>query len=75
MIGRLHHVVIDCPGPQTLAAFYAELTGLPITWQDPDFVVIARSDTSSDIAFQRVPTTSHRSGPIRTVRNSTSATG
>lgn len=55
MIGRLHHVVIDCPDPVTLAAFYAEVTGLPITWQDPDFVVIARNDTSSGIAFQRVP--------------------
>lgn len=24
MIGRLHHVVVDCPDPQPLAAFYAE---------------------------------------------------
>ncbi len=27
MIGRLHHVVIDCPRPDELAEFYAELIG------------------------------------------------
>ncbi len=28
MIGRLHHVIIDCPDPGVLAEFYAELVGL-----------------------------------------------
>ncbi len=55
MIGRLHHVVIDCPDPAALAAFYAELIGLPITWQEDDFVVIAPNDTTSGIAFQLAP--------------------
>ena len=55
MIGRLHHVVIDCPDPAALAAFYAELIGLPITWQADDFVVIAPNDTTSGIAFQLAP--------------------
>jgi catechol 2,3-dioxygenase-like lactoylglutathione lyase family enzyme len=55
MIGRLHHVVIDCPDPAALAAFYAELIGLRIVWQADDWVVIAENDTSSGIAFQLAP--------------------
>ncbi len=53
MIGRLHHVVIDCPDPATLAAFYSELLGLPITFRSDDFVVVAANDTSSGLAFQQ----------------------
>jgi catechol 2,3-dioxygenase-like lactoylglutathione lyase family enzyme len=55
MIGRLHHVVIDCPNPAALAAFYSELLGLPITYTSNDWVVIAKDDTTSGIAFQLVP--------------------
>ncbi len=55
MIGRLHHVVIDCPDPAALAAFYSELIGLPITYRADDWVVIAESDTTSGIAFQLAP--------------------
>ena len=54
-IGRLHHVIIDCPDPAALAAFYSELLGLPVTYQSDDWVVIARSDTNSGIAFQLAP--------------------
>lgn len=52
MIGRLHHIVIDCPDPVQLAEFYRELLGWPITWQEQDFVVVARDDTASGVAFQ-----------------------
>jgi catechol 2,3-dioxygenase-like lactoylglutathione lyase family enzyme len=55
MIGRLHHVIVDCPAPAALATFYAELLGLPVTWQEDDFVVISADDTSSGIAFQLAP--------------------
>jgi catechol 2,3-dioxygenase-like lactoylglutathione lyase family enzyme len=55
MIGRLHHVVIDCPDPSALAAFYSDLIGLPVTYRSDDFVVIARNDTSSGVAFQLAP--------------------
>jgi catechol 2,3-dioxygenase-like lactoylglutathione lyase family enzyme len=55
MIGRLHHVVIDCPEPATLAGFYAELLGLPITYASEDWVVVSENDTTSGIAFQRAP--------------------
>ena len=55
MIGRMHHVVLDCPDPAALAAFYSALLGLPVTYRDDDWVVIAASDTSSGLAFQRAP--------------------
>lgn len=55
MIGRLHHVVVDCPDPAALAAFYTQLIGLPVTYRSEDWVVIAENDTSSGIAFQRAP--------------------
>jgi catechol 2,3-dioxygenase-like lactoylglutathione lyase family enzyme len=51
-IGRLHHVVIDCPDPAALAGFYSELLGLPVTYRSEDWVVIAKNDTTSGIAFQ-----------------------
>jgi catechol 2,3-dioxygenase-like lactoylglutathione lyase family enzyme len=52
VIGRLHHVVIDCADPKALAEFYSELIGLPITYTSEDWVVVAVNDTSSGIAFQ-----------------------
>lgn len=52
MIGRMHHVIIDCPDPPALADFYAELLGLPVTWREPDFAVVASNETSSGVAFQ-----------------------
>jgi catechol 2,3-dioxygenase-like lactoylglutathione lyase family enzyme len=55
MIGRLHHVVIDCPDPAALAEFYSEVIGLPVTYRSADFVVIARNDTTSGVAFQLAP--------------------
>lgn len=53
MIGRPHHVVIDCLDPATLATFYSELLGLPVTYRSDDWVVIASDDTTSGFAFQR----------------------
>lgn len=53
VIGRLHHLIVDCPDPAALAGFYSELLGLPITWQDEDFVVVSTSGTTSGLAFQR----------------------
>ena len=46
---------MDCPDPAALAAFYSELLGLPVTWQEDDFAVVSVSDTTSGIAFQQVP--------------------
>lgn len=55
MIGRMHHVVVDCPDPDALAGFYSRVLGLPVTYRDDDWVVVAASDTSSGLAFQRAP--------------------
>jgi catechol 2,3-dioxygenase-like lactoylglutathione lyase family enzyme len=55
MIGRLHHVVIDCPVPAVLARFYSELLGLPVTYQSDDWFVVSEDDTTSGIAFQLAP--------------------
>ena len=52
MIGRMHHVVLDCPDPAALAAFYS---ALPVTYDDGDWAVVAISDASSGVAFQRAP--------------------
>ena len=53
MIGRLHHLIIDCPDPAELAAFYAELLGLSLTWEDEDFAVVSVNSTTSGLGFQR----------------------
>jgi catechol 2,3-dioxygenase-like lactoylglutathione lyase family enzyme len=55
MIGRLHHVVLDCRDPAALAAFYAALLGQPVTYTSEDFIVVAANDTSSGLAFQLAP--------------------
>jgi catechol 2,3-dioxygenase-like lactoylglutathione lyase family enzyme len=55
MIGRMHHVVLDCPDPAANAAFYSALLGLPVTYRDEDWVVVAANGTSSGLAFQRAP--------------------
>ncbi|MGW4945950.1 VOC family protein [Actinoplanes sp. NPDC004185] len=54
-IGRLHHVIVDCPEPLALATFYSALLGLPVTYHDDDFAVVAASDRSSGLGFQRAP--------------------
>lgn len=54
-IGRLHHLVIDCPDPLLLSRFYSALLGKPITFRSPDWVVVAGSERESGLAFQRVP--------------------
>ena len=55
MHGRLHHVILDCPEPRTLAGFYSALLGQPVTYDSADFVVVAADPTSSGLAFQRAP--------------------
>lgn len=55
MIGRLHHVILDCPDPRTLARFYSDLLGLPITYDSDDFVVVSLNQQASGLAFQLAP--------------------
>jgi catechol 2,3-dioxygenase-like lactoylglutathione lyase family enzyme len=67
MIGRMHHVIIDCPDPAALAEFYSHLLGLPITYRSPDFVVVAVNDTTSGLAFQLAPDNPRSTWPDRSV--------
>jgi catechol 2,3-dioxygenase-like lactoylglutathione lyase family enzyme len=53
MIGRLQSVVLDCPDPQTLSKFYAELLGMPIVSTDDDWIGIG--DESGHLSFQLAP--------------------
>ena len=55
MIGRLHHVVVDCPDPVALAAFWSTVLGLPVTFRSQDWVVVSRDATTSGLAFQLAP--------------------
>ena len=55
MIGRMHHVAIDCADPDGLARFYSAVLGLPITYSSEGWVVVAASDRASGLAFQRAP--------------------
>ncbi|RNM15714.1 VOC family protein [Nocardioides pocheonensis] len=55
MIGRAHHVIIDCPEPERLAEFYSELIGLPVTYRSADFAVVSVDQTTSGFGFQRAP--------------------
>lgn len=54
MIGRRHHVILDCSDPLVMATFYSAVLGQPITYHDDDFAVVADSDRSSGLGFQRV---------------------
>jgi catechol 2,3-dioxygenase-like lactoylglutathione lyase family enzyme len=63
MIGRRHHLILDCRDPLALATFYSELFGQPITYQSDDFVVVADNDTASGLAFQLAPDHQPPAGP------------
>ncbi len=67
MIGRMHHVIIDCPDPAALASFYSELIGQPVTYSSADFVVIAANDRTSGLAFQLAPGNREPTWPDGTV--------
>jgi hypothetical protein len=55
MLGRLHHLVLDCPDPLALATFYSRLLGHPITHVSDDWVVVSTSSRASGLAFQLAP--------------------
>jgi len=55
VIGRAHHVVLDCPDPRSLARFYSALLGQPVSYDSDDFCVVSADDRTSGIAFQLAP--------------------
>lgn len=52
-VGRLHHLIVDCPDPMVEARFWSAVLGNPITYADEDFVVVSTSTAASGLAFQR----------------------
>jgi catechol 2,3-dioxygenase-like lactoylglutathione lyase family enzyme len=52
-VGRLHHLIVDCPDPMAAARFWSAVLGDPITHADADFVVVSADTTTSGLAFQR----------------------
>ena len=54
-VGRLHHVALDARDPMALARFWSAVLDLPITYESPDWVVVARDDRHSGMAFQLAP--------------------
>jgi hypothetical protein len=74
MIGRRHHLVIDCPDPLALATFYSGLLGQPITYRSDDFVVASDNATTSRLAFRSRPATRRRPGRTRPGRSRCTST-
>jgi catechol 2,3-dioxygenase-like lactoylglutathione lyase family enzyme len=55
MIGTFDVLVIDCPDPRALGAFYAELLGMHLFADDPGWAeVVGHNDARPLLAFQRV---------------------
>jgi catechol 2,3-dioxygenase-like lactoylglutathione lyase family enzyme len=51
MIGQLETIVLDCPDPARLAEFYAAVLGLPVGWDDADWVTLGKTEPL--LAFQK----------------------
>lgn len=54
MIGEIRSVVLDCPDPPRLAAFWAEVLGGAITSEEADWVVVT-DPSGRRLAFQLSP--------------------
>ncbi|MFF0739694.1 VOC family protein [Streptomyces sp. NPDC004111] len=54
MIGNLFATVIDCPDPDELAGFYAELLGLSRQEDTGEYAVLQNDAGVAVLAFQRV---------------------
>lgn len=54
MIGTLGSVVLDCPDPRALAAFYAELVGGTVTKEDETWFDLER-EPGQRLSFQLTP--------------------
>jgi catechol 2,3-dioxygenase-like lactoylglutathione lyase family enzyme len=53
MIGRLNATVLETRDPHALGRFYSELTGLPITRQEDDWVTLTGGPVK--LSFQLAP--------------------
>jgi len=53
-IGQVDAITLDCPDPQSLAAFYRTATGWETVFDTHEYVYLA-SEGSFQLGFQRVP--------------------
>jgi catechol 2,3-dioxygenase-like lactoylglutathione lyase family enzyme len=53
MIGRWQGLIVDCPDPGALAAFYEQLLGMQRVQDEDGWVVIGDAPDRPGIAFQR----------------------
>ncbi|MGW5265494.1 VOC family protein [Microbispora sp. NPDC004025] len=53
-VARMYSVVLDCPDPKALAAFYSGLLGWKVTSEEEDWVTLG-GDDQGRLSFQRVP--------------------
>ncbi|WP_199036997.1 VOC family protein [Glycomyces salinus] len=53
MIGTWHGLIIDCPNPKELSAFYREMLGFVEVQDDGDWVVIGDAPDRPGLAFQQ----------------------
>jgi len=54
-IGRMHHVALDTREPHALAQFWSAMLGWSITFDSPEWVVVAADASHSGLAFQLAP--------------------
>jgi catechol 2,3-dioxygenase-like lactoylglutathione lyase family enzyme len=54
MYARVSEIVLDCPDPDDMAAFYCALTGWQVVNRDDDWVSI-KGDGDVKLAFQLAP--------------------
>jgi len=52
---RLRSIVLDCPDPSRLAAFYGDLLGGVVDLTDPSWCEVHLDGLPLKLAFQRVP--------------------
>lgn len=53
-IAALASVTIDCPEPQVLGTFYAELAGWQVAYSDENYVYLGGGDGGTNVGFQRI---------------------
>ncbi len=51
---HIRAVVLDCPDPPALAAFYADLLGAELDVSDPDWCEVRPEGSTIKLAFQRM---------------------
>lgn len=56
MKAQLEKPVLDCPDPQLLATFYADMLGMQVVESSDNWIVLGRESGMRELAFQRAGT-------------------